>query len=315
MIQNMNHNDDVLNGNGEHEIVSAKSDNVEVDFSGLGEGCAMEMVNYVGENLNGLDFSRGRDDVAGTGFSDLPDVGVGTQKEMDFCCHHHYDRSDVEEKVKCDEVLLDHDFLSVENTDVAMGFCDHYHYDCIDVKERANDDSVKLNCNQLVYLNALNYFLEMSAFGLHDGDGIMGKTEYGGEILNGDDGQIQSMVNVYVKMGCGHHRDGGYEIRNVNGGDGDSLNVGHDDVFFCDAGVIEKVNDGDEIPNGNNGIYYAKNDDLGFDESGDGVYGMVNEGVMVNYDHHLHGNDHVCGGDEGLVSENGFSLYYFLYPW
>lgn len=116
-----------------------------------------------------------------------------------------------------------------------------------------------------------------------------------------------------MKMGSGNHSDGGYEILIVNGGDGESLNVEHDDVLFCDGGVIEKVNDGDEIPNGNNSIYYARIDDLGFDESCDGGYGTEKEGVMVNYVHHLRGNDHVCGEDEGLVNENGFSLYSFLY--
>lgn len=92
-IQNMNHNDEVLNGNGDHEFVSSRYDNVEVDFCVLAEGHAMEI--YVGELLHGLDFSRGRDDVVGMGYSDLHDGGVGMRKAMNFCCHHHYNGSDV----------------------------------------------------------------------------------------------------------------------------------------------------------------------------------------------------------------------------
>lgn len=95
MIQNKNHNTEVLNGNGDHEFVSAKYNNVQVDFCGLAEGCAMEKVNYVGEILNGLHFSRRRNDIVGMGFSDLHDGGVGMQKGMHFCCYHHYNGRDV----------------------------------------------------------------------------------------------------------------------------------------------------------------------------------------------------------------------------
>lgn len=75
--------------------------------------------------------------------------------------------------MKCDEIL-NGNVLSVENTDVAMGFCDRHHCDCVDLKQRANDDLI-LNGNKLDFLNVLNYFLEMSAFGHNDDDGTMGK--------------------------------------------------------------------------------------------------------------------------------------------
>lgn len=51
---------------------------MEVDFCVLAEGGAMEKVNGVGEIRNGLDFSRGRNDVVGMCLSDLHDGGVVT---------------------------------------------------------------------------------------------------------------------------------------------------------------------------------------------------------------------------------------------
>lgn len=201
-----------------------------------------------------------------------------------------------------------HNFLCVKNNNVVMGFGDLHHYDGIDVKEKVNDD-LMLNGNNF-FLNVENCFLKMRVFGHHDGGGTVEKMEYGGEILNWDDGHFQSMENVYVKMACCHHHDGGYVILIVNGGDGESLNVEHDDVFFGVGGVM-KVNDGNEIPNGNDEFCYAKNDDLGLGESCGG-YGMENESVMMNYGDHLHGSDLDCSGHEGLVRESGFSVYSFL---
>lgn len=297
MIQNENHSNEVLNGNGNHEFLNTKYNNVEVDFYDLDEGGAMEKVNDVGEILNGLDFSRVRNDVVGMGFSDLHDGGVVMQKGISFCDHHHYDGSDMKEAVNGEEILNENyqNFLSIKNTDVGMGFGDHHHYGGVDVKEKVNDDDLVLNGNKLDFLE--NYFLEMNVFGHHDGDGTMEKMEHGGEILNGDDGQFQSMENVCVRMGCSHHHDGGYEILNGNGVDCEFLNVEHDDVFFCDGGVMEKMNDGNEILNGHDDYWYTKNDDLGFGGFYDEGDGMENEGVM-NYGDHLHGSDHDCNGNE-----------------
>lgn len=274
---------------------------MEVDFCGLDEGGAMEKVNDVDEILYGLDFSRVSNDVVGMGFSDLHDGDVVMQKGMSCDCHH-YDGNDV--KVNGEEILNGncHHFLSIKNTDVGMGFGDHHHYDGVDVKERENDDFDFLNVG-------------MSVFGHLDGDGTMEKMEHGGEILSGDDGQFQSMENVYLRMCCGHHHDGGYEILSGNDGDGEFLNLEHDGVFFGGGGAIEKVNGGDENPNGNDDIWYAKNDDLGFGEFYDEGDVMENEGVMMNYADHFRGSDHDCNGDEVLVREIGFLVYSFLYPW
>lgn len=298
MIQNENHSNEVLNGNGDHEFLNSNYNNVEVDFCDLDEGGAMEKVNGVGEILNGLDFSRVRNDAVGMGFSDLHNGGVVMQKRMSFCDHHHYDCHEVKETVNGEGILNgnDHNFLGTKNTDVGMGFGDHHHYDGVDVKEKVNDDDLVLNGNKLDFLE--NYFLETNVFGHHDGDGTMEKMEHGGEILNEDDGQFQSMENVCVRMGYGHHHDGGLEILNGNGVDCEFLNVGHDDVFFGDGGVMENVNDDDEIPNGNDDYQYTKNDYLGFGGFYDGGDGMENESVMMNYGDHLHGSDHDCNGHE-----------------
>lgn len=94
----------------------------------------------------------------------------------------------------------------------------------------------------------------MSVFGHHDVDGSEKVSEHGGEILNGNDDQFESMKNVYVRVGCSHHHAGGYTTLNGNGGDDGSLNVKHDYVFFGDGRVIEKVNDNNEIPNGKDGF-------------------------------------------------------------
>lgn len=164
-----------------------------------------------------------------------------------------------------------------------MDFGDLHHYGGV---------GVKIN---LVVLNVEYYFLGMRVFGQHDGDGTVEKIVHGGEILNGYDGRFQSRENVYVRMGCDHHHDGGSEI--LDEGDHDFLNVEHNDVSFGGGdGVMEKVND------------------LGFGAFFDGGEGMVKESV-TNYGDHLHGSDYDCNGDEGLVRENGFSVYSFLHPW
>lgn len=144
MIQYKNHSSTVLNGN---EFLTAKYYNVEVDFCGLDEGGAMEKINDV-EILIGLDFLRGRNDVVGMSFFDRHDGGVVMQKWMSFCDHHHYDGSDVKEKVNGQAILNGncHHFLSTlmwgcRNTDAGMGFGDH-HYDGAHVKEKVTDDLV-----------------------------------------------------------------------------------------------------------------------------------------------------------------------------
>lgn len=285
---------------------------MEVDFCSLDKGGALKKVNDVVEILNGLDFSRGRNEVVGMGFSDLHHGDVVMQMGMSFCDHHHYDGSDVKEKGNGKEILNGnyHNFLSIKNTDVGIRFGDYHHYDGADLKEEVNDDLV-LNGNKLDFLN---YFLEMGVFGHHDGDGTMEEMIHDGEILNEDDGQFQKMENVYVRMGYSHPNDGGCEILNENGGVCECLNVEHDYGFFGDGGVIGKLNDGVEIPNGNDKFQYAKND-LGFCEYFFVTDRMENEGLMMNYGDHFHGSDHDYNGDEGLVRVSGFSGYSFLYPW
>ncbi|KAG7314774.1 hypothetical protein KOW79_022077 [Hemibagrus wyckioides] len=197
----------------------------------------MKKANDVGEILNVLDFSRVRNDVVGMDFSDLQEGDAVMQKGMD-----HYDGSDV----KVNEEILNenyHHFLSIKNSDDGMDFGDLHHYGFVDVK---------IN---LVVLNVEYSFLGMRVFGQHDGDGTVEKMVHGGEILNGDNGRFQNRENVYVRMGCDHHHDGGYEILYED----DFLNVEHHDVCFGGGDVMEKVNDGDE----NDDYQYAMND-LGF---------------------------------------------------
>lgn len=121
------------------------------------------------------------------------------------------------------------------------------------------NDNLVLNGNKLEILVVENYLL--SVFGHHDRDGTVEKMEHGGEILNGVDGQFQSLEKVYLRMGCSHHF---YEILNGKAGDGEFLHVEHDDVFFVVA--MEKWNDGDEVPIGNDGSHYDHNGNEGLME-------------------------------------------------